>query len=844
MHICMLLLAKYHEENQPVTGVDLQAITQIRALRDAGHNITVIAKKRTLKSKVHEVIEGIQVYRIGPSGLYWLWTALVLWRLRHDLDVVHILGQRITTYISIFLCHFFGIPTVLKIPITHRQFSGKQFYKAIILKLENRISREASAYIAISTEIADQLVAQGFYPERIKRLPNGVDMKRYFAVAGENTLRDKLGLPTDKKIVLYSGRLISRKGFDLVLAAWPKIYSACSDVHLVVVGGGSDEMVTALKQLDQKMGGGTMTCVGGVANPAPYLAASDLYLFPSRREGLPNALLEAMSCGCACVASDIGGCVDLIIPEQTGLLFPTGDAQAMAEAAIRLLQDESLAQTARKAAQTLIASEYEIHSVAQRLVALYQSLQKSGLASDFTNPNHVLASGKKILLLAPHEDDETLMCAGIIAHALTNGADIKVVVVTNGDNKGREKGIIRMRETIKAMEYLGLNAANIIFFGYGNIKQGKSRFLSLLYDAATDVTLVSSKVGTHSYSIPEIPEYHYQKYGVHARYDRATFRQDLEALIMEFNPDHLFVSSLYDAHPDHVALYRFTVESIINIKRANPKFAPVMHEYIVHPHKIEDYWPPSPQSRLAMVKPEILATLTEIDDYWPTREPNSSPLRPFSKPDGFETRTVLSWEQREIFCAPLTLQKTPRSKNKKYLAISKYRSQRPTHNNNYLYSYVKSDEFFWPKDFANIAFLANVNVSSENTVTNQLGIKAIDGITDGYPRFPANEWVTVGETAGAWIQLSWSQAYTVNKIILYDRPNLQDNITSAMLTFSDGSSIQVGTLPNNGSGYEITFAAKTIKWVKLTVDTAVGKITGLSEFEVYEAPEEDNTVIK
>jgi glycosyltransferase involved in cell wall biosynthesis/LmbE family N-acetylglucosaminyl deacetylase len=844
MHICMLLLSKYREGNQPVTGVDLQAITQLRALKAAGHEITVIAKKRRLHSKIHEVIEGINVYRIGPSGLYWLGTGLVLWRLRHDLDVVHILGQRITTYVSLFFCRFFGIPTVIKIPITHRQFSRKQFYKALILKLENRISRAASAYIAISTEIADQLVEQGFYPGRIKRLPNGVDMKRFFSVEDRQTLRNELGLPVAKKLLLYSGRLINRKGFDLVLAAWPQLYAACPDAHLVIVGGGSDAMITALQQLDQKLGGATLTYVGGVADPAPYLAASDLYLFPSRREGLPNALLEAMACGCACVASAIGGCVDLIIPEKTGLLFPSGDAQAMAAAAMRLLQDESLAQTVRKNAHALIAAEYEIQSVAERLATLYQSLRQKGLADDFTLANNVLASGKKVLILAPHEDDEALMCSGIITHALKNGADVKVVVATNGDSKGCKNAFVRMRETVRAMQYLGLSKANIVFLGYGNIKQGKSRFLSLLYEAATDDTLVASRVGTESYSIPEIPEYHYQKYGVHARYDRVTFRQDLEALITEFNPDHIFVSSLYDAHPDHVGLYRFTVESIINIKHCNPKFSPVMHEYLIHPHKIEDYWPPRPQSRLARVKPEILATLSETDDYWPLREHNGNPLTAFSKPDGFETRTVLSWDQREIFFVPLTMQKMPRSKNKKYLTISKYCSQRPTHNDNYLYSYVKRDEFFWKKDFSNIAFLASVSVSSENAATGQLGIKAIDGLIDGYPRFPGNEWVTRGETAGAWIQLSWSQAYAVNKIILYDRPNQQDNITGATLTFSDGSSIRVGALPDNGGGYALNFAAKTIAWVKLTVDTARGENVGLSEFEVYKATEATKTAIK
>jgi len=809
MHICMLLLAKYQERNQPVTGVDLQAITQIRALKEAGHDVTVLAKKRNLQSKIYEMIDGIQVYRIGPSGLYWFWTALILWRLRRDLDVVHILGQRVTTFVSIFLCRLLAIPTVIKIPITHNKFSWRQFHKAMILKLENLISRHASAYIAISEEIADQLTAEGFYPERIKRLPNGVDMKRFFTATDIGALRGELGLPAGKKIVLFSGRLITRKGYDLVLAAWPQIYAACPAAHLVVVGGGSKESITALGQLGAETGGGSVTYVGSVLNPAPYLAASDVYFFPSRREGLPNALLEAMACSCACVASDIGGCVDLIIPQQTGLLFPSGDARAAAAATIRLLRDESLAQAVGRGANALIAAKYEIHSVAKRLIAIYRSLQTTEYSYDFAYPNNVLEKEKKILLLAPHNDDEALACAGIVAHSTANGAKIKVVVITNGDNKGRKMALIRIRETIKAMTYLGLGAKHIVILGYGNTGKESDSFINRLYCAATDNTVVASKVGTESYSIPGNPEYHYQTHGVHAKYDKATFRQDLRSVIEEFNPDHIFVSSQYDSHPDHAVLHRFTVESIINIKRDNPEFSPMMHEYLVHSY--------------------------DGDDYWPTRDRNGRRLAAFSKPATLDTETLLDWEKREIFTVPLAMQPVSRSKNKKHIVISKYRSQRPSRNNNYLYSYVKSDEVFWKKDFSNIALLASVSVSSESTAGNQLGIKVIDGFIDGYPRFPGNEWATIGEAAGAWVKLSWPRPHIVNKIILFGRPNSCVNITSAVLDFSDGSSLKVGVLPENGGGYELDFAPKTIEWVKLTVDTAVGEDTGLSEFEVYEA---------
>lgn len=373
----MLLLAKYSEGKPPITGVDLQAITQIRALRDAGHNVTVIARKKSLKSKVHEVMDGVQVYRVGPSGLYWLWISLILWRHRNSFDVVHILGQRITSLITILLCRLLHIPTVLKTPISRIPIPWFRFDKALSRKLENRIARQASAYLTISEDIAGQLAAEGFYPERIKRLPNGVDMKRFFPVAEKSVLREKLGLPVDKKIVLYSGRLVNRKGFDLVLTAWPQVYAACADVHLVVVGGGTADSLAALHRLAAETGQ-HVTYIGHVPDPAPYLAASDIYVFPSRREGLPNALLEAMSCGCPCVASDIGGCVELIMPDKTGLLFPSGDAKAMAAAVIRLLRDESLAKKVGEGAHALIAAEYELHAVIDRLVALYHACKTAG----------------------------------------------------------------------------------------------------------------------------------------------------------------------------------------------------------------------------------------------------------------------------------------------------------------------------------------------------------------------------------------------------------------------------------------------------------------------------------
>jgi len=150
-------------------------------------------------------------------------------------------------------------------------------------------------------------------------------------------------------------------------------------------------------------------------------------------------------------------------------------------------------------------------------------------------------------------------------------------------------------------------------------------------------------------------------------------------------------------------------------------------------------------------------------------------------------------------------------------------------------------QFFWVKDFStNLAVNASVTVSSERPATGQLGTKAIDGIVDGWPHDYTKEWATVGELGevpnslikGAWIKLNWSYV-TVSQVILHDRPNLDDHVLTGTLLFSDGSSLPVGALPNNGTGLSVLFPYKTVTWVKFRVDSAVGANIGLAEIEVF-----------
>ena len=90
-----------------------------------------------------------------------------------------------------------------------------------------------------------------------------------------------------------------------------------------------------------------------------------------------------------------------------------------------------------------------------------------------------------------------------------------------------------------------------------------------------------------------------------------------------------------------------------------------------------------------------------------------------------------------------------------------------------------------------LALAATATASSQNTSTGQTAAKAIDGVVGGYPGVSSVEWATVGGGAGSWLKLTWSSPQTFDTVVLYDRPNLSDQITAGNIQFSDGSSVPV-----------------------------------------------------
>ncbi len=381
MHICMIVTS-YKEPGRTHTGAELQADTQLRALQALGHSITVIAKKKTKTSKFYETIDGIDIYRVWPTGFRSILTAFLLWKKRKQFDIVHLHGQHVFTALAAWVCKLLAIPTVMKITISKQVFAPTSIDKILpkkfipFRKCINWLSRQSSAVITISQEIAAELIDCHFTPEKIQHITNGVNMSKFQPISPDeqSALRRELGLPEDKILALFCSRLIHRKGFDLIINAWPEIWKNHQDLHLVMVGDGNAEAQAHIQKLTQQTSPSAITVVGQVANSAPYMQAADIFLFPSRKEGLPNALIEAMSCGCACIASDIGGNTDLISPEKAGLLFASGDYQDFSRHLNGLLAERgNIAELGLKAA-SYMKTHYDIKIIAAKLEQLYQNL--------------------------------------------------------------------------------------------------------------------------------------------------------------------------------------------------------------------------------------------------------------------------------------------------------------------------------------------------------------------------------------------------------------------------------------------------------------------------------------
>jgi PEP-CTERM/exosortase A-associated glycosyltransferase len=246
--------------------------------------------------------------------------------------------------------------------------------------LETSAFKRVDAITTICEGLRRDIVARGIPAQKVTVIPNAVDIEKFsVGGTGDATLKEQLGL-NGHRIIGFIGSFYAYEGLDLLLQAFPTILASAPDIRLLLVGGGPQD--DSLKHLAAELGiQDKVIFTGRVPHDQVqrYYDLVDILAYPRHSMRLtelvtPLKPLEAMAQGRLLVASDVGGHKELIQDGKTGILFKSENPQALADAVLRLLAEESRWPELRKAARRFVETERNWPKSVSNYVAIYRRL--------------------------------------------------------------------------------------------------------------------------------------------------------------------------------------------------------------------------------------------------------------------------------------------------------------------------------------------------------------------------------------------------------------------------------------------------------------------------------------
>jgi glycosyltransferase involved in cell wall biosynthesis len=309
----------------------------------------------------------LTVIRLASARWRFLGTWLYMGRLRRwlgsrPIDLAYVSMLKHDAYVTLGVSRQRGFPVVLRPEGAGATGdlawqSWGRFGRRI-----GRRCRRANAIVSISAAITAELTAAGYDPATIVALPNGVPVP-------DTAWQPRPEWQTAPRAV-FVGRLAREKGLDLLINAWPEVRARHAEARLTLIGDGPER--TALAAQIARLGLTTSVDLPGAStDPAGPLRAADLFVLPSREEGMSVALLEAMALGVPVVASNIPGNRGLMVDGVHGRL---ADPAGLARAILDQWADLDRAVLMAGAARRRVVDEYSIAAVAARHMELFRTL--------------------------------------------------------------------------------------------------------------------------------------------------------------------------------------------------------------------------------------------------------------------------------------------------------------------------------------------------------------------------------------------------------------------------------------------------------------------------------------
>ena len=324
---------------------------------------------------------GARLHRLDGRGgrIGWIRrTARLIRQLRPDLIHTTLFEADIAGRVAAMRCRAPVVSSLVNIAYGPEQHvalgsAGSARLRAAQL-LDGLTARRVVRFHAISAHVGD-LMAQRLRlpPDRVEVVPRGRDPRRLGNRASDrrDRVRAALGVEPDTPLILAAARHEHQKGLDVLLGAVPRVLERMPAARIVVAGRTGNQTPLLRSIVSHLRVEGAVRFIGARDDVPELLCAADVFVSPSRWEGLGSVLLEAMALEAPIVASDLPAVREVITDGATALLVPPEHPEALAASLVNTLADPTGAASRARAARARFHGEYTIERIADRMHAFY-----------------------------------------------------------------------------------------------------------------------------------------------------------------------------------------------------------------------------------------------------------------------------------------------------------------------------------------------------------------------------------------------------------------------------------------------------------------------------------------
>ena len=248
-----------------------------------------------------------------------------------------------------------------------------------ITRLSNRwLDKYQDQIIAVCNRGREQLMENGWGGDRIQVIFNAVDLEQWAGGREESTIRNELGLPEDRFVMLIASRFAHDKGHDYLIRSIKRL-TEITDRPFTLILAGDGDLLEPTKALAAELGltEDHLRFIGFRKDIKNLYKGADLYVNSSAHEALSFLIVEAMAAGLPAIITDMGGNSDIIkTPEDGGLLVTYNDPEEMAQSMKRFLEDPAFLAMCRENARRNIETRFEVHEMCAATFAAYETACK------------------------------------------------------------------------------------------------------------------------------------------------------------------------------------------------------------------------------------------------------------------------------------------------------------------------------------------------------------------------------------------------------------------------------------------------------------------------------------